>query len=190
MNLLNVNSSVGSMYRGFIMPEHAGDERLIEQFASVGIGLDQITDDQLFPEFLEALQPGYKVIVPSFAAVFGSMTEMMVCMVRLVERGIELVSLDEPWLVITQSNIDLVRSLISFDSQLRAVQTKRGLERAKAEGKVLGRPVGSTTVADNVKMAQMLRSTMKISVNKACKMAGCHPRTYYRYIDSSKKVEN
>ncbi|MEG2319580.1 MAG: hypothetical protein RSC07_03845, partial [Mucinivorans sp.] len=58
----------------------------------------------------------------------------------------------------------------------------KGLRKARSQGKVLGRPVGSTKDDQKVLLAIKLRKTKNISIQKACDLAGCQIRTYYRYV--------
>ncbi|MEG2760900.1 MAG: hypothetical protein RR921_06150 [Mucinivorans sp.] len=69
----------------------------------------------------------------------------------------------------------------SFGKRIRASRTRIGLLRAKAEGKTLGRPVGTTKMAGKVGAIAKLRKESKISISKACEIVDCNPRTYYRH---------
>ena len=63
------------------------------------------------------------------------------------ERNVELVSLKEPWLDMLgpfrEPLLAIMGWIAKYESERRSERTRAGLERAKADGRVLGRPQGS-----------------------------------------------
>ena len=66
---------------------------------------------------------------------------------RLGKSGVEVWSLQEPWLETSGELRDLLLAMVGwvakYESNRRSERTKAGLERARANGATLGRPVGS-----------------------------------------------
>jgi DNA invertase Pin-like site-specific DNA recombinase len=66
---------------------------------------------------------------------------------RLGKYGCQVVSLQEPWTEVGGELLDLLLAIAGWvarmESQRRSERTKAGLARARREGKVIGRPVGS-----------------------------------------------
>jgi putative DNA-invertase from lambdoid prophage Rac len=63
---------------------------------------------------------------------------------RLARAGVQVVSLQEPWTEATGELRDLMLALVGwvarFESRRRSERTRAGMERARAEGKRIGRP--------------------------------------------------
>ena len=66
---------------------------------------------------------------------------------RLTRQGVDLVSLQEPWLEVNGELRELLLSVVAWvarwESQRRSERTKAGMDRARAEGKQIGRPEGA-----------------------------------------------
>ncbi|HCQ7896739.1 TPA: recombinase family protein, partial [Klebsiella pneumoniae] len=67
----------------------------------------------------------------------------------LIERGIKVVSLDLPVRDLSSAEgklmLQMFSSFAEFEKSRIIERTKEGLERAKQEGKILGRPVATET---------------------------------------------
>jgi DNA invertase Pin-like site-specific DNA recombinase len=66
---------------------------------------------------------------------------------RLLKSGVQVYSLQEPWLEVGGEMVDLLLALTGwvarYESSRRSERTRAGLVRAVAQGKKLGRPKGS-----------------------------------------------
>lgn len=66
---------------------------------------------------------------------------------RLANMGVTVVSLQEPWVEFSSDFKDVLLAITGWvakmESQRRSERTKAGLERAKSNGVMLGRPPGS-----------------------------------------------
>ena len=66
---------------------------------------------------------------------------------KLIACGVKLISLQESWTELPNELRDVFLAMTGwvaqFESKRRSERTKAGLERAKREGKKLGRPLGS-----------------------------------------------
>ncbi len=67
---------------------------------------------------------------------------------RFGKQGVLVVSYQEPWTEVGGEMMDLLLAITGWvarqESQRRSERTRAGLERARANGKVLGRPKGRT----------------------------------------------
>lgn len=66
---------------------------------------------------------------------------------RLANLGVTVVSIQEPWVEASSDFKDVLLAITGWvarmESQRRSERTKAGLDRARADGKVLGRPRGA-----------------------------------------------
>lgn len=179
------------MKRGYIPQNTSAAEvmQLIHKFEICGISVVDVSINQDFDSLAKSVDQGDTIIVSSYLSVFGSLTELLNRVLELWERAVVLESLSEPTVAATEKEIDYVKQLRELGTLLQASRTKKGLVRAKEQGKKLGRPNGSTKTNPNVLTAINLRKTSKISVEKACAIAGCKPRTYYRYLEQAANKE-
>ena len=80
---------------------------------------------------------------------------------RLGKSGGKVWSLQEPWTEVGGEMLDLLLALTGWvarwESNRRSERTKAGLERARAEGKTLGRPKGSQDTRKRAKRGYLLR---------------------------------
>lgn len=172
------------MKKGFVKQTSSGVElqEVIPAFERAGVAADQIIVEESFETFASGLQRGDTVVIQSYLDIFSSMNEFFVQSLRLVDRGIDIESLAEPAIVMSDDSAGFIRGLYELGGYLRKHSTCQGLMKAKAEGKRLGRPVGTTKLDQKVQQVIELRKSGNISVLKACEIAGCNPRGYYRYL--------
>ena len=73
--------------------------------------------------------------------------ETLRIMRKFRERGVTVLSLQEPWAGATGEAGELLMSVMAWvanmESQRRSERTKAGLERVRKQGRTLGRPVGA-----------------------------------------------
>lgn len=160
-------------------------QNIISLFEKAGVDSDNICINCRFDEIVTQAEPGDTLVVMSYADVFKSIHDFLSQYMSLTARGISVVSLTEANIKIEQEHIDFVRELHGLYGRLRAVTTRKGLNRARAEGKKLGRPVGTTKINAKFYKVDELRRSSKLSIAKACEMAGCNPRSYYRYMEKT-----
>lgn len=173
------------MRKGFIKHVSSATElqEIIVIFANAGIAIDEITIDSDFDGFVNSSVRGDVIVVQSYALIFGSLIGFLNKSLALLERGIRIESLSEPELRIDSDTIDIMRSLNRLGHDIYVNRTRKGLVKAKSEGRALGRPVGTTKVANKVARIDKLRESQNLTVAQACEKVGCLPRTYYRHRD-------
>lgn len=180
------------MRKGFIAPKvSAGDMlKMIDQLKEYDVAVENITIGKEFNEFINSVNSGDSIIVISFTDIFGSLTELFTKAIDMANRGIEMRSVNEPNIVFDNEQIELMKQLNKLGYELRTIRTKIGLTKARESGKRLGRPIGSTKIDDKVITAMNLYKTSNISIEKACQIAGCKPRTFYRYQSKGELQNN
>lgn len=150
-------------------------------FEERGVILDNIAINRDFDGFAAALSSNDRVIVISYSDIFGSINSYLGTVIELWDRGVMIESLSEPMITVSDENYQYIRQLYALSSKLRATTSIKGINRARAEGKKLGRPPGSTSRSKSlVAQVDRLCKQSHISITKACKMVGCQQRTYYR----------
>lgn len=79
----------------------------------------------------------------------------------LKDCGVKIVSLKEAWLEslseLTEVFIALIAFIASYESRRRSERTKAGMDRAKAQGKHIGRPKGSRDGKKRSRIPYLLR---------------------------------
>ncbi|MEG0815375.1 MAG: hypothetical protein RSF93_05440, partial [Mucinivorans sp.] len=111
------------------------------------------------------------------------LAELMDTTIGLAQRDITIQSLSDTWYNISPEMANLLLGIHNFGKRIRANRTRQGLDKAKADGKTLGRPVGSTKTAGKIGTVTKLRKESHMSIAQACAIAKCNPRTYYRNVN-------
>ncbi|MCR9002627.1 recombinase family protein [Rahnella perminowiae] len=95
-------------------------------------------------------KPGDKLIVLKLDRLGRDNIDVQQTILMLMEKGIDVVSLDLPVSNLASAEGKLMLQMFSafaeFEKSRIIERTKEGLERAKAEGKKLGRPVATDTL--------------------------------------------
>lgn len=155
-------------------------QQIIEEMKNVGIEAQNIFVNPSFSDFATTLNHGDVLVIKSLCA-FNSIAELFIHTIALLKREITVQSIDDPWFAMTQNQITLLQGFSDVSRKLRSSRSTQSLDQARAAGKKLGRPRGTTQHSQKVAEAQRLHRTEGLSITKACKIAGCQPRTYYRH---------
>ncbi len=95
-------------------------------------------------------KPGDKLVVLKLDRLGRDNIDVQQTILMLMEKGIDVVSLDLPVSNLASAEGKLMLQMFSafaeFEKSRIIERTKEGLERAKAEGKKLGRPVATDTL--------------------------------------------
>lgn len=156
---------------------------LISMFEEVGVLPEHIIINQDFNTVWSALSKGDMIVVRSYADIFTSLPEFLNKAITVAESGIIIKSLTEHNLEVSESQLEFIKELSRVGFLMRKSTTKKGLQKAMESGKKLGRPLGTTKVNPKIREVIKLRNKSNITVAKACEIAGCNPRSYYRYME-------
>ena len=127
------------------------------------------------------------VIVYALDRLGRSFKEVLNVIWSLENLGVTLISVREDWLqTLDQSIRSLILSILTwaadFERKLISERTKRGLEKAKLEGKHIGRP----RKLDEKKIKEIKRLRKKgLSIRSLAKIYNVSPRTIQRVLNGS-----
>lgn len=171
------------MRKGILHSVHSVSELqlILKKMSDAGVDSDNIAINEELSYFVDTLQSGDCMVVYDLS-IFGSILELLNYAALSNEKGFKIESISDEWFNGYQSNMQLLTGLNDVGRRMVGIRTKRGLGKARASGKKLGRPFGSTTSNAKIKEVDRLRSTSKMTIKEACKIADCQPRTYYRHI--------
>ena len=123
------------------------DNRIVSETVSGGV---QAMKRQAFADMVtHKLESGDQLVVLKLDRLGRDNIDIQQTIEMLVAKGIDVVSLDLPVRNLTNAEGKLMLQMFSafaeFEKSRIVERTKEGLERAKKEGKKLGRPVASDT---------------------------------------------
>ena len=155
--------------------------RVISETVSGGV---QASKRPEFSKLLEKLEAGDTLVVLKLDRLGRDNIDVQHTIKALTEKSIKLISLDLPVSDLSSSEGRLMLQLFSafaeFEKSRIRERTMEGLERAKAQGKKLGRPT-STESRDRV---QALKAD-GLSQTKAAKLLGMSIRTVSRHWNTT-----
>lgn len=137
--------------------EQAGCERIF-----VDVGYSSRVEDR--PDWIECRKiqrPGDDLVIPSLDRVAGTDSIAISIIRDHAARGVKLRSLDEPWMDIDPSTAmgEAMLKIMATLAQLRVdmirENTRRGVEHARSQGRVGGRPTVMTP--ERIAMAKTMR---------------------------------
>lgn len=143
-------------------------------------------NDSDFGQVMEAAAPGQEIVVESLTDVCSSLKELLGIVKKLTAGRISLRSIGEPWFRLSPEDGTLCKLLEDFyqlQKAFSATSTAQGLKKARENGKRLGRPKGiSRNISSKFELAHTMYVNSRMSVKAICEIAGCNPRTFYRYL--------
>ncbi|EKP0299441.1 DNA invertase Pin-like site-specific DNA recombinase [Aeromonas hydrophila] len=162
------------------------DSRVISEVVSGGMQAMQRPEFKALVE--HKLEAGDRLVVLKLDRLGRDSIDIQTTIKQLQEKQIEVVSLDMP----TVKNItgaegmlmmQLLAAFAQFERERIKERTREGLERAKAKGKKMGRPVATET-REAVAKAQR----DGLSQSHAAKVLGLSTRTIKRYWEGEEKA--
>ncbi|MCR3969451.1 recombinase family protein [Aeromonas veronii] len=162
------------------------DSRIISEVVSGGMQAMQRPEFKALVE--HKLEAGDRLVVLKLDRLGRDSIDIQTTIKQLQEKQIEVVSLDMP----TVKNItgaegmlmmQLLAAFAQFERERIKERTREGLERAKAKGKKMGRPVATET-REAVAKAQR----DGLSQSHAAKVLGVSIRTVKRYWEGEEKA--
>lgn len=128
--------------RGYTVEPH----RVVTETIS---GSTQASTRPEFKKLLERMESGDTLVVLKLDRLGRDNIDVQTTITNLTERGIKVVSLDLPVSDLTSPEgklmLQLMGAFAEFERNRIRERTQEGLQRAKAEGKALGRPVAVDT---------------------------------------------
>lgn len=146
----------------------------IEQQKAKGVDIENIALSTPFSEFINNVPCGCTVVIPSYGTVFNNLYQMIDTLLTLHKKGVYVESATEPMVCSPEENIDLLERIRHISPSLNKTRVS-----SNPKGK-RGRPPGSIKASNNAAEVDKIRKKLNISIEKACRIVGCQPRTYYR----------
>lgn len=168
------------MKLGYINPMTTAAELMqqIEQQKSLGVTIENITINKSFAEFVANLPNNCTIVIPSYGSVFSGLSQLLSTLITLYKKGIFIESATEPMICPPNGKIEQLELIHLITPTLNKTKTTGDQTAAIAKR---GRPLGSTKTSNKVAEVDKIRQKLNISIEKACRMVGCQPRTYYRH---------
>lgn len=129
---------------------------LIDEFIEVEISSQKTKKERKIEMLTSKLQKGDILIAAELSFIGRNMLETLNIINELSEKGIRLVFVRQPELSTLGPHGKLLLAIYSYfaeaEREFISIRTKQGLAAAKAQGKLLGRPIGSKNKKYNVPM--------------------------------------
>lgn len=150
-------------------------------------------------QMTDRMVSGDMLIVTELSRLARSMQQLLVTVNALVDRGITLVSIKESLRLSSANSKDLQSKvmvalfsiLYEVERDMISERTKRGLERARADGKTLGRPKGALVASKLDRHTEEIRSLVLAGCPYAvlARKFKCHPQTVSHFATSRRLKE-
>jgi DNA invertase Pin-like site-specific DNA recombinase len=121
---------------------------IITQWFDVGCSSRKSNKDRRIDELLETIDMGDTLIVAELSRLGRSVGQMLSIIDKFIKKQVKVISLKENIRLEGEHNIQskvmitLIGLFAEIERDLISERTREGLERARAKGKLLGRPKG------------------------------------------------
>jgi len=163
--------------------KQAGCEKI---FTDVATGKN--TRRSGFEKMMDTILSGDVVIVCKLDRIGRSLNDLINVVSTFGDNGVGFKVLNNTAIDTTTSTGKLIfgifASVAEFERELILERTQAGIERARLEGRVAGRPVSIT----HEQIGQVTRLSSgggTMSISAACKVVGIHRQSYYRLLRTS-----
>ncbi len=140
-------------------------------------------------EAIEYSRAGDAIVVTRLDRLGRSLKDLVGLVAEFESKGIELVSLHEAIDTTTSTGrlvLGIFASLAEFERNLIRERTKAGLEAAKRNGRIGGRPRAINS--SNAKVLSALQADGSMTVTEMANQLGCSPSTVYRHLAYAKRL--
>jgi DNA invertase Pin-like site-specific DNA recombinase len=120
---------------------------LINEFIEIEVSSRKTKKERRIEELMQKLEPGDTLIVAELSRLGRNMLETLNIINSLAENNIKIIFVRQPELSTVGLHSKLLLAIYSYFAEAErdyiSTRTRQGLEAAKAQGKLLGRPKGS-----------------------------------------------
>lgn len=123
---------------------------IINEFIEIEISSSKSSRERKIDELIEKLEKGDILLVAELSRLGRNMFETLNIINNLLDKGVEISFIRQPELSTYKNSqhVKLLFAIYSYFAETErdfiSTRTRQGLEAAKASGKVLGRPKGSS----------------------------------------------
>ena len=157
-----------------VILEYANKKSLtIDNFIEVKMSSKRSTKERKIDELLDQIQEGDFLIVAELSRLGRSVGQIAILMDQLIKRQVRVICLKENIKLNGKTNIQNKVMITMFslfaeiEHDLISERTKEGLARARAQGKLLGRPKGTLGKSKLDGKEQEIKNYLAKKVNKA-----------------------
>lgn len=135
-----------------LLLEYAHKHKLIiDEIVEVEVSSRKDTKTRKIDMLLEKLSSGDTLLVAELSRLGRNMLEVLNLINTLTEQQIKIIFIRQPELSTTGAHGKLLLAIYSYfaetEREFISIRTKQGLDAARAQGKLLGRPPGSRNKA-------------------------------------------
>lgn len=152
---------------------------------------DEIYEDDVGTERKEleklfrSVETGDTVIVRSLVDLAGSGRDLVDTLHRFQDKGVDVVSLSQEWYNGAR-NLKLAENVVNIMMEFSEKKRKLGMEKARKQGRIGRKPMKNRDdIEAQVKFWHMFQDS-----KTTMEMFGISRSTYYRMINSNKKIED
>lgn len=148
------------------------DRIVIDAWIEVSASSRRSTAERRIDEMMEQVRAGDTIVVSELSRLGRSVGQIAILVADLVERGVRLVCIKESIRIAGKQDMQAKVMVTMFslfaeiERDLISERTKEGLARARAAGKILGRPKGPGKSKLDRHEAE-IRTKLKMGVSKA-----------------------
>lgn len=171
--------------------QHAMDnKKVVDQFLEVEISSRKSLRDRRIEELLEILQKDDILIVAELSRLGRSMMETLQVITEIQKKGVDIEFIRQPELSTNGPMKNLILAIYAYfaesEREFISMRTKQGLDAARANGKILGRPKGSIGASKLDKHKMQIEAWLEKGINltSICKLCECSNATLYNWAKS------
>lgn len=140
----------------YIIEEHAKQNHIvIDEIIDIEISSRKSMEDRKIDILINMLNKGDRLIVVELSRLGRNMIETLGIIEKMNNLGVDLIFVRQPELSTTSNNQiqKLILAIYSYfaeaEREFISLRTKQGLQALKAQGKVLGRPKGTSKIHES-----------------------------------------
>jgi DNA invertase Pin-like site-specific DNA recombinase len=173
-------------------------ELVVEEWVEETISSSLPAEKRQIAKLIDSMRAGDILIVSELSRMSRKLYELMDMLQKAILKNIKVISIKEGH----EFGDNVTSKVLAFafglsaeiERSLISERTKAGLAKRKADGKILGRPIGAKTPPEHRKLAgkdgeikKMLAS--KVSISAIARLCGVHRLTMTAYIEEKNLLE-
>lgn len=178
--------------------EYADRNRFqIDQWLQIKISSRKSVKDRLIDQLLENLETGDCLIVSELSRLGRSVSQIITIIDTLIKKQVKVIIIKQNMVINghndmqTKVMITMFSLFAEIERDLISERTKNGIARARAEGKLIGRPRGNGKSKLNDKQDEIIGLLQKdVSKASIAKILDVTPQALNHFIKTRKLISN